>query len=66
MQALRSELDKMDVEKMDLEKDDKEDTRKSSEPDWEMAEVIPVTENEMVGDLIQDQGPVRLLVPCRQ
>ncbi len=60
------ELDKMDVEKMDLEKDDKEGTRKSSEPDWEMAEVIPVTENEMVGDLIQDQGPVRLLVPCRQ
>ena len=28
---------------------------KSSEPDWEMADPIPVTEAEMVGDLIKDQ-----------
>ena len=46
---------------VELEKQDKEakvedvPSPKSSEPDLEMADPIPVTETEMVGDLIQDQ-----------
>ena len=47
-------------EQLKVEKDSKGNlfeskAPKSTEPDWEMAEAVPITETDMVGDLLQDQ-----------
>ena len=44
----------MDMEKVAEKKEDVPGP-KSSEPDWEMADTVPVTEAELVGDLLKDQ-----------